>query len=147
MVLIYLVDAKEDKNGLTVNFLTKNNMAFKINSPFNLDLLSTPMFERDMGDDPVYARTLKSGSIVFYEDEKDPYKKLQTFTHEIEHVNQFKSEVKNPGTGLDYGENGAGKQVVWWKGKEIDYKHMASGDPTQPWEIEPYKKEIKLNNK
>ena len=138
MVLIYLVDAKEDKNGLTVNFLTKNNMAFKINSPFNLDLLSTPMFERDMGDDPVYARTLKSGSIVFNEDEKDPYKKLQTLTHEMEHVNQFKRG------DLDYGENGAGKQVVWWKGKEIDYKHMASGDPTQPWEIEPYKKEIKL---
>ena len=138
MVLIYLVDAKEDKNGLTVNFLTKNNMAFKIKSPFNLDLLSTPMFERDMGDDPVYARTLKSGSIVFNEDEKDPYKKLQTLTHEMEHVNQFKRG------DLDYGENGAGKQVVWWKGKEIDYKHMASGDPTQPWEIEPYKKEIKL---
>ena len=138
MVLIYLVDAKEDKNGLTVNFLTKNNMAFKINSPFNLDLLSTPMFERDMGDDPVYARTLKSGSIVFNEDEKDPYKKLQTLTHEMEHVNQFKRG------DLDYGENGAGKQVVWWKGKEIDYKHMASGDPTQPWELEPYKKEIKL---
>lgn len=138
MVLIYLVDAKEDKNGLTVNFLTKNNMAFKINSPFNLDLLSTSMFERDMGDDPVYARTLKSGSIVFNEDEKDPYKKLQTLTHEMEHVNQFKRG------DLDYGENGAGKQVVWWKGKEIDYKHMASGDPTQPWEIEPYKKEIKL---
>tara|TARA_R110002049_G_scaffold169273_1_gene335884 strand:- start:68 stop:490 length:423 start_codon:yes stop_codon:yes gene_type:complete len=138
MVLIYLVDAKEDKNGLTVNFLTKNNMAFKINSPFNLDLLSTSMFERDMGDDPVYARTLKSGSIVFNEDEKDPYKKLQTLTHEMEHVNQFKRG------DLDYGENSAGKQVVWWKGKEIDYKHMASGDPTQPWEIEPYKKEIKL---
>ena len=138
MVLIYLVDAKEDKNGLTVNFLIKNNMAFKIKSPFNLDLLSTPMFERDMGDDPVYARTLKSGSIVFNEDEKDPYKKLQTLTHEMEHVNQFKRG------DLDYGENGAGKQVVWWKGKEIDYKHMASGDPTQPWEIEPYKKEIKL---
>ena len=139
MVLIYPVAAITAKNGLTIDFLTKNNMAFKINSPFNLDLLSTPMFERDMGDDPVYARTLKTGSIVFNEDEKDPYKKLQTLTHEMEHVNQFKRG------DLDYGENGAGKQVVWWKGKEIDYKHMASGDPTQPWEIEPYKKEIKLN--
>ena len=138
MVLIYPVAAITAKNGLTIDFLTKNNMAFKINSPFNLDLLSTPMFERDMGDDPVYARTLKTGSIVFNEDEKDPYKKLQTLTHEMEHVNQFKRG------DLDYGENGAGKQVVWWKGKEIDYKHMASGDPTQPWEIEPYKKEIKL---
>ena len=138
MVLIYPVAAITAKNGLTIDFLTKNNMAFKINSPFNLDLLSTSMFERDMGDDPVYARTLKSGSIVFNEDEKDPYKKLQTLTHEMEHVNQFKRG------DLDYGENGAGKQVVWWKGKEIDYKHMASGDPTQPWEIEPYKKEIKL---
>tara|TARA_R110000868_G_scaffold1757_4_gene14076 strand:+ start:525 stop:953 length:429 start_codon:yes stop_codon:yes gene_type:complete len=141
MVLIYPVAAITAKNGLTIDFLTKNNMAFKINSPFNLDLLSTPMFERDMGDDPVYARTLKTGSIVFNEDEKDPYKKLQTLTHEMEHVNQFKRG------DLDYGENGAGKQVVWWKGKEIDYKHMASGDPKQPWEIEPYKKEIKLNNK
>jgi len=141
MVLIYPVAAITAKNGLTIDFLTKNNMAFKINSPFNLDLLSTPMFERDMGDDPVYARTLKTGSIVFNKDEKDPYKKLQTLTHEMEHVNQFKRG------DLDYGENGAGKQVVWWKGKEIDYKHMASGDPTQPWEIEPYKKEIKLNNK
>ena len=116
-------------------------MAFKINSPFNLDILSTSMFDRDMGDDPVYARTLKTGSIVFNKNEKDPYKKLQTLTHEMEHVNQFKRG------DLDYGENGAGKQVVWWKGKEIDYKHMASGDPSQPWEIEPYKKEIKLNNK
>ena len=141
MVLIYPVAAITAKNGLTIDFLTKNNMAFKINSPFNLDILSTSMFDRDMGDDPVYARTLKTGSIVFNEDEKDPYKKLQTLTHEMEHVNQFKRG------DLDYGENGAGKQVVWWKGKEIDYKHMASGDPTQPWEIEPYKKEIKLNNK
>jgi len=135
------VDAIIVKSGLIIDFLTKNNMAFKINSPFNLDILSTSMFDRDMGDDPVYARTLKTGSIVFNKDEKDPYKKLQTLTHEMEHVNQFKRG------DLDYGENGAGKQVVWWKGKEIDYKHMASGDPSQPWEIEPYKKEIKLNNK
>ena len=43
------------------------------------------------------------------------------------------------------GINGAGKEVVYWKGKEYPYAKMASGDPNQPWELKPYKLENKLN--
>tara|TARA_R100001369_G_scaffold89327_1_gene126846 strand:- start:58 stop:405 length:348 start_codon:yes stop_codon:yes gene_type:complete len=114
-------------------------MSFKLKSPFNLDLLSTSVFERDMGDDPVYARTPRNGVIIMNEKEQDPYQKLNTLSHELVHVRQYKDG------DLDYGTNGAGKEVVWWKGKEHPYSDMQSGDPKQPWEIEPYKKEIKIN--
>ncbi len=118
-------------------------MAFKLKSPFNLDLLSTSMFERDMEGDPVHARTPKNGVIILNEDsfamDKDPKEKLKTIVHELEHVRQYKSG------DLDYGYNGAGKEVVWWKGKEYDYSKMASGDPNQPWETKPYQLEKKLD--
>ena len=124
-------------------FPYKNNMAFKLKSPFNLDLLSTSMFERDMEGDPVHARTPKNGVIILNEDsfamDKDPKEKLKTIVHELEHVRQYKSGE------LDYGYNGAGKEVVWWKGKEYDYSKMASGDPNQPWEKKPYQLENKIN--
>jgi len=108
-------------------------------SPFRLDLLTTSMFERDMEGDPVHARTPKNGVIILNKDSKDPYEKLNTVIHELEHVRQYKAGE------LDYGTNGAGKEVVFWKGKEYDYSKMASGDPNQPWEIKPYKLEKKLN--
>ena len=116
-------------------------MAFKMNSPFRLDLMSTSMFERDMEGDPVHARTPKNGVIILNEDSKDPVEKLKTVVHELEHVKQYKNG------DLDYGFNGAGKEVVWWKGKEYDYSKMASGDPNQPWELEPYRLEKKLDKK
>ena len=114
-------------------------MAFKMKSPFRLDLLSTSMFERDMEGDPVHARTPKSGVIILNKDSKDPHEKLNTVIHELEHVRQYKAGE------LDYGTNGAGKEIVLWKGKEYPYSDMASGDPTKPWEIKPYKLEKKLN--
>ena len=43
-------------------------MAFKMKSPFRLDLLSTSMFERDMKGDQVHARTPKNGVIILNED-------------------------------------------------------------------------------
>jgi len=142
MVLIYPVDVIIVKNGLTKNFLIQNDMAFKLKSPFNLDLLSTSMFERDMEGDPVHARTPKNGVIILNEDsfgkDGDPLENLKTVAHELEHVRQYKNG------DLDYGTNGAGKEVVTWKGKEYDYSKMASGDPTQPWEIEPRKQENKF---
>ena len=131
------------KNGSIKNFLILNNMAFKIKPPFNLALLSTSMFERDMKGDQVHARTPKNGVIILNEDsftkERDPGEKLKTIVHELEHVRQYKDGE------LDYGYNGAGKEVVYWKGKEYPYADMASGDPNQPWELQPYKLENKLN--
>jgi hypothetical protein len=114
-------------------------MAFKMQPPFRLDLLSTSMFERDMEGDPVHARTPKSGVIILNKDSKDPHEKLNTVIHELEHVRQYKDGE------LDYGYNGAGKEVVRWKGKEYPYADMASGNPNKPWEIQPYKLEKKLN--
>jgi hypothetical protein len=133
------VDALSVKNGSIKKFLIKHNMAFKMQPPFRLDLLTTPMFERDMEGDQVHARTPKSGVIILNEDSKDPHEKLNTVIHELEHVRQYKDGE------LDYGHNGAGKEVVRWKGKEYPYSDMASGNPNKPWEIKPYKLEKKLN--
>ncbi len=64
-------------------------MSFKLKPPYNLDLLNTPMFERDMEGDPVHARTPKNGVIILNEDsfsmDKDPKEKLKTIVHELEH--------------------------------------------------------------
>ena len=49
-------------------------MAFNIKPFFNLNKMSTSVFERDMGDDPVFARTPKNGVIILNEDLlDDPY--------------------------------------------------------------------------
>ena len=42
-------------------------MAFKVLPPFDLNKMNTSVFERDMGDDPVYARTPKNGVIIINE--------------------------------------------------------------------------------
>ena len=67
MVLTLTVVVIIDKNGLTKSFLTEDNMAFKINSPFDLSKMNTSVFERDMGEDPVFARTPKNGVIIINE--------------------------------------------------------------------------------
>lgn len=61
-----------------------------------------------------------------------------TIAHEQVHVDQFKDEIKNPGTGLDYNV-GAGK--VMFKGKEYDYSVMQAGKG--PWEKPAYAAEKK----
>ncbi len=49
MVLTLTVVVIIDKSGLTKSFLTEDNMAFRINPPFDLNKMSTSVFERDMG--------------------------------------------------------------------------------------------------
>ena len=112
------------------NFLTNNNMAFKINSFFDLDKINTSVFERDMGEDPVYARTPKNGVIIINKDLKDPVEKAKTLAHEQVHVDQFKNGE------LDYEVDGAGKGFVKFKGKKFDYSVMQAGKG--PWEKDAY---------
>mgnify|MGYP000232670975 CR=1 FL=1 len=110
-------------------------MAFKINPPFDLRYMRTNMFERDMGDDPVYARTPKNGVIILNENAiKNSSKKEldNTIAHEQVHVDQFKNGE------LDYNV-GAGK--VMFKGKEYDYSVMQAGKG--PWEKAAYAAEKK----
>jgi hypothetical protein len=134
------VAVKIDKHGLTTNFLIKiNNMAFKVIPPFNLALMNTSIFERDMGDDPVMARTPKNGVIILNEDQQDPIEKTKTVVHELVHRQQYLDEARNPGTGLDYEVDGAGKGKVTYKGKEYDYSVMQAGKG--PWEKDAYKAE------
>ena len=114
-------------------------MAFKVLPPFDLNKMNTSVFERDMGDDPVYARTPKNGVIVINENLTDPVEKQKTLTHEQIHVDQYKSEAKNPGTGLDYEVNSEGAGRVMWKGKEYDYSVMQAGKG--PWEKDAYNAE------
>jgi hypothetical protein len=114
-------------------------MAFKVIPPFNLALLNTSIFERDMGDDPVMARTPKNGVIVLNEDQQNPIEKTKTVAHELVHCQQYLDEVRDPGTGLDYEVDGAGKGKVTYKGKEYDYSVMQAGKG--PWEKDAYKAE------
>jgi hypothetical protein len=129
------------KSGSITNFLIETRMAFNIKPFFDLNKMSTSVFERDMGDDPVFARTPKNGVIILNENAvKDSSKKEldNTIAHEQVHVDQFKDEIKNPGTGLDYNV-GAGK--VMFKGKEYDYSVMQAGKG--PWEKPAYAAEKK----
>ena len=114
-------------------------MAFKINPPFDLNKINTSVFERDMGDDPVYARTPKNGVIILNEDLKDPIEKAKTIAHEKVHINQYKSGE------LDYEVNGAGKGYVDFKGKRFDYSVMQKGKG--PWEKPAYAAEKKVSKK
>ena len=110
-------------------------MAFNIKPFFNLSKMSTSVFERDMGDDPVFARTPKNGVIILNEDAvKNSSKKEldNTIAHEQVHVDQFKNGE------LDYNV-GAGK--VMFKGKEYDYSVMQAGKG--PWEKPAYAAEKK----
>lgn len=122
-------------------------MAFKINPPFDLRYMRTNMFERDMGDDPVYARTPKNGVIILNEDSiiDDPVELAKTKEHELVHVQQYLDEARNPGTGLNYEVDGAGKGKVNYLGKEYDYSVMQAGKG--PWEKDAQLAEKKLMQK
>lgn len=125
-------------------------MGFKLKPPFNLDFLRKSVFERDMGEDPVYARAQNTTNVILNEDhvkESSPYEVMNTLLHEFKHGEQYLNERKNPGTGLDYGTNGAGEKIMMWKGKELPYSRMEESDPKEEWEAEAYKAEKKLYNK
>ena len=117
------------------NFLTNNNMAFKIKPFFDLTDLSTSIFERDMGEDPVFARTNKSGVIIMNENTPyNPLEKAKTIAHEKVHVDQFKKGE------LDYELPGPGKKgFVKYKGKTFPYSVMQAGKG--PWEKDAYNAE------
>ena len=139
MVLIFLVVVNKGNRGLMKSFLTTNNMAFKITPPFDLTDMSTSIFERDMGEDPVYARTPKNGVIVLNKDLKDPIEKAKTIAHEKVHIDQYKSGE------LDYEVDGAGKGYVNFRGKRFDYSIMQKGKG--PWEKPAYAAEKKVSKK
>ena len=120
-------------------------MAFKLTPPFDLTDISTSIFERDMGEDPVFARTPKNGVIVLNENLNDPVERAKTIAHEKIHIGQYISEIKNPGTGLDYEVNGAGKGYVEFKGKRFDYSVMQKGKG--PWEKPAYAAEKNIKTK
>jgi len=112
------------------NFLINNNMAFKMNPFFDLNKINTSVFERDMGEDPVYARTPKNGVIIINKDLKDPVEKAKTIAHEQVHVDQYKNNE------LDYEVDAKGAGKVMWKGKEYNYSVMQAGKG--PWEKDAY---------
>jgi len=132
------------KSGSIKNFLIETKMAFNIKPFFDLNKMNTSVFERDMGDDPVFARTPKNGVIILNEDAVKNSSKKQldnTIAHEQVHVDQFKKEIKNPGTGLDYEVDSKGAGKVIFKGKEYDYSVMQAGKG--PWEKPAYAAEKK----
>ena len=139
MVLIYPVVVKKGSRGLTKNFLITINMAFKLTPPFDLTDISTSIFERDMGEDPVFARTPKNGVIVLNENLNDPVERAKTIAHEKVHIDQYKSGE------LDYEVNGAGKGYVKFKGKRFDYSVMQKGKG--PWEKPAYAAEKNIKTK
>ena len=87
-------------------------MAFKVLPPFDLNKMNTSVFERDMGNDPVYARTPKNGVIVINENLTDPVEKQKTLAHEQIHVDQYKNGE------LDYEVNSEGA------GRAVSYTHL-----------------------
>ena len=63
-------------------------MGFKLKPPFNLDFLRKSVFERDMGEDPVYARAQNTTNVILNEDhvkESSPYEVMNTLLHEFKH--------------------------------------------------------------
>ena len=53
-------------------------MAFKVLAPFDLNKMKTAVFEREMGNEPVYTKTPKNGVIVINENLTDPVEKQRT---------------------------------------------------------------------
>ena len=89
----------------------------------------TPVYERDMSQDPAVGRTLRNGVIIIEED-LSPSMKTETHSHEQTHVNQMKHE------GFDWDDNN-----IYFKGKKYSKEHFAKG--TGPWEKDAYANEIK----
>ena len=89
----------------------------------------TPVYERDMSQDPAIGRTLKNGVIIMEED-LSPSLKTETHSHEQTHVNQMKHE------GFNWDDNN-----IYFKGKKYSKEHFAKG--TGPWEKDAYANEIK----
>ena len=100
---------------------------FTIEAPYATSV--TPVYERNMSDDPAVGRTLKNGVIIMEED-LSPSMKTETYSHEQTHVNQMKHE------GFDWDE-----KQIYYKGKTYSKEHFAKG--TGPWEGPAYANEIK----
>ena len=80
----------------------------------------TPIYERDMKDDPAIGRTLRNGVIIM-EKSLSPAQRVETSSHENIHA----EEIKNG----DF----------TWDDEKIYYKAHGKG----PWEDKAYSEEIK----
>lgn len=89
----------------------------------------TPVYERDMSDDPAIGRTLVNGVIIM-EKSLSPEMKVETHSHEEVHAN----DIKNGDFTWD-------DKKITYKGKHYSKEHFKHG--TGPWEIPAYKQEIK----
>ncbi len=103
----------------------RNNMAFKIKSPFHID--NTPIYfvQEEKG---VLGRANKNGSITINKDVKSPAQVREIIKHEKVHLDQMRRG------DLDYDDN-----FIYWKGKK--YKRgKDDGKRSYPWEKEAYNK-------
>ncbi|MCP4323745.1 MAG: hypothetical protein GY787_18210 [Alteromonadales bacterium] len=89
----------------------------------------TPVYERDMADDPAVGRTLKNGVIIMDKD-LSPAMRTETHSHEETHVNQMKYD------GFNWDDNS-----IYFKGKKYPKRLFLEGKG--PWEGPAYRNEIK----
>ena len=122
-------------------------MAFKLKAPYHIN--NTPIYNVP-DDDNVNGRANKNGTITLNPENMDsPEQELNTISHEMTHVKQFKDFEKSGGSkGLDYGDD-----YVTWNGEtykrengKIFYKGKwrPEGWPQFPWEDEAYDNEQQI---
>jgi len=89
----------------------------------------TPVYERDMKDDPAIGRTLRNGVIIM-EKSLSPAQRVETSSHEDIHA----EEIKNGDFSWD-------DEKIYYKGKHYPKHLFAHGKG--PWEDRAYREEIK----
>tara|TARA_A100001201_G_C4068501_1_gene194999 strand:+ start:700 stop:1056 length:357 start_codon:yes stop_codon:yes gene_type:complete len=115
-------------------------MSFKMNLPFDLRLMSTPVY-RVREEDGVLGRANKNGTITINDKIKDPFQQKNVELHEQDHANKIKDRL------LDYDDeymyHRKSPYAKWQKTPRSEYQ---DGNPKHWWEksAEEYRKsEIK----
>jgi hypothetical protein len=89
----------------------------------------TPVYERDMKDDPAIGRTLVNGVIIMDKD-LSPAQRVETASHEGIHAEEI-------GNGDFHWDD----EKIYYKGKHYPKHLFAHGEG--PWENRAYDEEIK----
>tara|TARA_B100000902_G_C26927520_1_gene724718 strand:+ start:230 stop:595 length:366 start_codon:yes stop_codon:yes gene_type:complete len=120
-------------------------MAFKLKSPYNIDW--TPIYHVKE-EEGVNGRANKNGTILLDED-MSPTQEINTISHEMTHVKQFKDFNESNGKkGLDYEDD-----FITWQGQRMPRRNgkilykgkwRPEGWPQFPWEKEAYDNEIDI---